>query len=610
MSLGFSSDTVVDLLTIAVVLIDGKHRIRYCNHRFLEWFGSKELNKETLIGQDFYQAINYPTFVDGCFAPFHYAPLQDKPTCSTLSYTTDETDPNFNAKFAGRRFEALVSCLSYDINAANPDEVAFMVELKDTSEMNRYEQQLATLRTVGNDLAFCTNEKLHESVNDLKTRFKQTIQRQMRDVLNYDVFEIRTLNKETNELIPFSSFGVDRTAISRRLYASSNNNGITGFVASSGEVYTCNDTKNDPLYIQGAINAKSSITVPLVFNNEIIGVCNVESLKSNAFSSQDRVFLELYAKDLAFAIHLLEYTRNKDSFVRQTCNRILHNDLDSAFYSVLESVCETVSALRGSSNHSALSEKVDRLVKDCYELRELFEQSTHTISTTPIIPPQDMPEEGFPSFDISDHLKWESLKATLSKMKALLVAKDRQTLACYGDWLKLLGCRVDYVNSSKMAILSLKHVKYDVVICERNPDGSYFAEVSHSEAHNESIGLNKFHFSRYDIHEGEEYFIPADNNPEDESERQRIYREIYEEGKLDAYFLLKEIYALNLHPLFILASNEGERYDPTHVRPNVNKLRRSAGYSSNTEPTFLLMTENDKVWKVQKNFFQKLYLLL
>ena len=610
MSLSFGSENVIDLLTIAVVLVDKKHRIRYCNARFLEWFGPINLNKETLIGQDFYQVINYPTFVDGCYAPFHYAPLQDKPTRSTLSYSSDATNPRFNAEFVGRRFEALVSCLSRDIDDSDSDDISFMVELKETSEMNRYEQQLATLRTVGNDLAFCTNEKLHESDNDLKTRFKQTIQRQMRDVLNYDVFEIRILNKGTNELIPFSSFGVDRTATSRHLYASSNNNGITGFVASSGEVYTCNDTKNDPLYIQGAINAKSSITVPLVFNNEIIGVCNVESLKSNAFSSQDRVFLELYAKDLAFAIHLLEYTRNKDSFVRQSCNRILHNDLDSAFYAVLEAVCETVSALRRSSSQSALSEKVDRLVKDYYELRELFEKSTHAISTTPISPPLDMPEEGFPCFDISDQLKWETLKATLSKMKTLLVAKDKHTLACYGDWLKWLGCRVDYVNSSKMAILSLKHVKYDVVICERNPDGNYFADVSRSEAHDSSLGLNKFHFSRYDIHEGEEYFVPADNNPEDESERRRIYREIYEEGKLDAYFLLKEIYALNLHPLFILASNEGEYYDPTHVRPNVNKLRRSAGYSSGAEPTFLLMTDNDKVWKAQKSFFQKLYSLL
>ena len=600
MSLNFDAKKVIDSLTIAVVLVDKAHRIRYGNARFVEWFDLDDGNNETLIGQDFYKTIRFPVFVDGCFAPFHYAPLQKEPTRSVLSYPKKEVGSEL-----GRRFEMLVSCLTDNLVDASPDDVCFKIELKETSAMNRYEQQLATLRTVGKDLAFCTNEKLHESEDDLKTRFKQTIQNQMHDVLNYDVFEIRILDKKTNELIPFSSFGVDRTATARRLYASSNNNGITGFVASSGEPYICNDAKNDPLYIQGAINAKSSITVPLVFNNEIIGVCNVESLKPNAFSTQDLVFLELYAKDLAFAIHLLEYTRSKDSFVRQTCNRILHNDLDSAFYAVLEDVCETASVLQRSSDQSALSEKVNRLIKDSYELRELFEKSTHTISTTQISAPLDSPKEGFPSFEITDQAKWDTLKCALSRMKALLISKDRQTLARYGDWLKWLGCRIDYVNSSKMAILSLKHVKYDVVICERNPDGDYFEGVSHAEAHDESIGVNKYHFSRYDIHEGEEYFVPADNNPEDESERRRIYREVYEEGKLDAYFLLKEIYALNLNPIFILASNETEHYDPTHVRTNITKLRHSVGYRG-PEPTFLLMTEKDKIWKAQRAFFKKL----
>ena len=600
MSLNFDAKKVIDSLTIAVVLVDKAHRIRYGNARFVEWFDLDDGNNETLIGQDFYKTIRFPVFVDGCFAPFHYAPQQKEPTRSVLSYPKKEVGSEL-----GRRFEMLVSCLTDNLVDASPDDVCFKIELKETSAMNRYEQQLATLRTVGKDLAFCTNEKLHESEDDLKTRFKQTIQNQMHDVLNYDVFEIRILDKKTNELIPFSSFGVDRTATARRLYASSNNNGITGFVASSGEPYICNDAKNDPLYIQGAINAKSSITVPLVFNNEIIGVCNVESLKPNAFSTQDLVFLELYAKDLAFAIHLLEYTRSKDSFVRQTCNRILHNDLDSAFYAVLEDVCETASVLQRSSDQSALSEKVNRLIKDSYELRELFEKSTHTISTTQISAPLDAPKEGFPSFEITDQAKWDTLKCALSRMKALLISKDRQTLARYGDWLKWLGCRIDYVNSSKMAILSLKHVKYDVVICERNPDGDYFEGVSHAEAHDESIGVNKYHFSRYDIHEGEEYFVPADNNPEDESERRRIYREVYEEGKLDAYFLLKEIYALNLNPIFILASNETEHYDPTHVRTNITKLRQSVGYRG-PEPTFLLMTEKDKIWKAQRAFFKKL----
>ena len=86
MSFDFDAEKVVDSLTIAVVLVDGMHRISYCNARFVEWFGVPNGSRETLIGEDFYKTIRFPAFVDGCYAPFHYAPLQEEPTRSVLSY--------------------------------------------------------------------------------------------------------------------------------------------------------------------------------------------------------------------------------------------------------------------------------------------------------------------------------------------------------------------------------------------------------------------------------------------------------------------------------------------------------------------------------------------
>ena len=598
-----SYQNVIDSLSIGVVIADPHHRILYHNGRFAEWFASEEDKKSNLVGQDFYRAIGSPQFIDGCFAPFYFSRLQQGDTRTILSYP--------HGDYLDRRFEMLVSMIDLPVKRwTRLDGVPFKIELKEISEMNRFEQQLETLRRVGNDLAFFTNEKLHSSEEVLKEQLKRTIENQMRKVLNYDVFEIRTLNRQNIELVPFLDFGMDRTAASRRLFVKSNDNGITGFVASSREPYVCNDTKNDPLYLQGAINAKSSITVPLLFNNEVIGVCNVESRRPNAFSTQDLVFLELYAKDLAFAIHLLEYTRDKDSFVRQACNRLLHHDLDSAFHAVLEDVCETASAIQTKASqddpeHVALAQKVDRLISDSYALRELFEKSTQGISTSQVSVPKESAKEDFPCFEIADVDKWAAFEQTLSKKKILLISRERQTLSRYGNWLKRLGCRVDYVNSSKMALLSLKNVKYDVVICERNPDGDYFPEVSRIDAHSDTVGVNEFNFSRYDVHEGEDYFVPAKNNDEDASERLRIRHEIYVEGKLDAYFLLKEIYKLGLDPTFILASNEAEHNDPTHVRPKITKLRKSHGYVG-PEPTFVLMTENDKVWRAQRAFFKKL----
>ena len=82
-SKGFQN--VIDTLSIGVVIADQQHRILYHNDRFVEWFAPGAGKKSDLVGQDFYAAIGSPRFVDGCFAPFYFARLQQGPTRTILS---------------------------------------------------------------------------------------------------------------------------------------------------------------------------------------------------------------------------------------------------------------------------------------------------------------------------------------------------------------------------------------------------------------------------------------------------------------------------------------------------------------------------------------------
>src|SRR5262249_27662208 len=84
------------------------------------------------------------------------------------------------------------------------------------------------------------------------------------------------------------------------------NNGVTGFVASTGKSYLCPDTATDPLYIEGAQGARSSLTVPLLYTDCVIGTFNVESPKPNAFGEDDLQFAEIFSREIAAAIHTLE----------------------------------------------------------------------------------------------------------------------------------------------------------------------------------------------------------------------------------------------------------------------------------------------------------------
>ena len=52
---------------------------------------------------------------------------------------------------------------------------------------------------------------------------------------------------------------------------------MTGFVAATGQSYLCPDTAHDPLYLEGAAGARSSLTVPLIYHGTVIGTLNVEN---------------------------------------------------------------------------------------------------------------------------------------------------------------------------------------------------------------------------------------------------------------------------------------------------------------------------------------------
>ena len=66
------------------------------------------------------------------------------------------------------------------------------------------------------------------------------------------------------------------------------------------------DTTEDPLYLQGCVGAKSSLTVPLILHDEVIGTFNVESPEPHGFTESDLQFLEIFARDVAAALNTLE----------------------------------------------------------------------------------------------------------------------------------------------------------------------------------------------------------------------------------------------------------------------------------------------------------------
>ncbi|MBA4190638.1 MAG: transcriptional regulator [Planctomycetaceae bacterium] len=175
-----------------------------------------------------------------------------------------------------------------------------------TAEVTQ-QQKLDALHQAGRELAGLDPEQLAEmNVPSRVELLKINLRKFIHDLLNYDTIEVRLLDRKTGELKPLLEDGMLPEAANRSLYARPQDNGVTGYVAYTGKSYLCVDTANDPHYIAGAAGARSSMTVPLQFHDEVIGTLNVESPRVNGFGPNDLQFTELFSKEIAVALHTLD----------------------------------------------------------------------------------------------------------------------------------------------------------------------------------------------------------------------------------------------------------------------------------------------------------------
>ena len=175
-----------------------------------------------------------------------------------------------------------------------------------TSEVIQ-QQKLDALHTAGRELAGLDPDLLSDmNITSRVELLKLNLRRVIHDILHYDTIEVRVLDRRTSELKPLLEDGMTPQAASRVLFAQPTGNGVTGYVAYTGKSYLCPDTDADSLYIPGAEGTRSSMTVPLKFQDEVIGTLNVESPRPNGFGPDDLQFTELFSREVADALHTLD----------------------------------------------------------------------------------------------------------------------------------------------------------------------------------------------------------------------------------------------------------------------------------------------------------------
>ncbi len=268
-----------------------------------------------------------------------------------------------------------------------------------------------------------------------------------RQLMHFDHFAIRLLNRKTNRLEIVISVGLPTEAMEMELFAEPEGNGISGYVASSGRSYICPDVSRDPRYLAGLAHARSSLTVPLMLHDKVIGVFNIESQEPAAFTEDDRQFAEIFGRYVAVALNIL----NLLVVERHAAEGRLVSDVSAEIAGPLNDIVSEAMAL---SDEYIGNEDMRRRLKEIVDNVGRVRESLQEVAKGPgaLLGKDAAPKEADP----------------LLNGKRVLVADDemdiRQTIA---ELLRKAGCYVDLAKDGTEACALLAgEAPYDLVLSD------------------------------------------------------------------------------------------------------------------------------------------------
>lgn len=124
------------------------------------------------------------------------------------------------------------------------------------------------------------------------------------DSIGHNIYMILLTDELTDELVLHSSLGHAQDLGTVRVQQG---DGIVGKAAATGRPVVVPYVDRSERYIALIPDTRSEIAVPLLFNNQVIGVLNVESAVPNAFTKDDLYLFEALAQQVASALELARY---------------------------------------------------------------------------------------------------------------------------------------------------------------------------------------------------------------------------------------------------------------------------------------------------------------
>jgi PAS domain S-box-containing protein len=130
--------------------------------------------------------------------------------------------------------------------------------------------------------------------------------------------------------------------------------GIVGQVAKKGESVLVNDVSSDPNYVNrypDRIQTKAELSVPIMVNDRVLGVLDIQSGKVNAFDKRDVLVMETLVEQLAAAItNARLHADAQRALIEQTALReaglalLADLEIETVLSRIAEQMCKAVDA--------------------------------------------------------------------------------------------------------------------------------------------------------------------------------------------------------------------------------------------------------------------------
>jgi CheY-like chemotaxis protein len=432
------AERILEALPDGVAVVGADLRIVWANTTFEHWCGGGPP-----ATRGFYDALGSPEILGPDYSPFHTA-LAGRSAITRLHGRDN-------------RYMELHVAPIHD----GDERIRQLIVLgRDVTSEVLQQQKLDALHQAGQELAALSPEQLAEmSVEERIELLKLNIRRFTHDLLHYDVIEIRLLDRQTERLEPLLEEGMTTEAAQRVLYPRTENNGVTGYVAATGKSYVCADTANDPLYIEGASGARSSLTVPLIVHDQVIGTFNVESPQVGAFGEDDVQFAEIFCREIANTLHTLELLsaekRSTASQSIQAINREVALPVDEIL------AAGTAVLDRYIGHEPEMADKLRKILAAARSIKQLIQKVGDDLA-----PAKSPANEG------ESHPQ-------LKGLRVLVADNDERVRRSAHGLLGRFGCVVETARDGQEALTMARLSTYDAILADiRLPDLSGYEVYS------------------------------------------------------------------------------------------------------------------------------------